>query len=306
MGRLKVVEFIENKQFDGWPYENSKYFLTGEYKLHYRIDVPKGREKGKMFMIHGFGCDTTFYDELVIEYVSKGIRCVRVDLPDFGYSTRELKGIDYVNQVDMLIELMDYLDSKERKPDKWIVVGHSMGGSVTLDIATRGTEKYKALMLYAPMFMVNMPPTFSKIFLSNTMGKMLETVFKYVLPYDAVVKFIILIATMNPCYVKNYDISKASTPFKIQDTAKGLCYMSAHASHPSYESVGKIDIPILLVWGGLDLFVPPFKVIKLSKALPAETVIHTIRRAGHCLVQDRAKKCAKYGIAFLKTNKLYR
>ena len=53
---------------DGAPYANSHYFADGEYQIHYRIDPARGKEKAKMFMIHGFGCDTTFFDELVERY----------------------------------------------------------------------------------------------------------------------------------------------------------------------------------------------------------------------------------------------
>lgn len=86
---LKVIVPAELDQRDGHPFENSKYFTYGDYKIHYRVDEAHGKEKGKMFMIHGFGCATTFYDELCDEYVRRGMRCVRVDLPDFGFSTRE-------------------------------------------------------------------------------------------------------------------------------------------------------------------------------------------------------------------------
>lgn len=302
---LKTIEFVENKQTKGWPYANSEYFTHGDYKLHYRIDASKGSEKGKMFMIHGFGCDTTFYDEMVVEYTKKGMRCVRVDLPDFGYSTREVKGINYVDRVDMLIELMEYLDKQEKNPDKWIVVGHSMGGSVTLDIADRDLPNIKAFMLYAPMFMYNVPPFMSKMFQMKWMGAMMDTALKYVMPYDVLVKAVLLIATMSPRYIASYDASKAANPLKLKDTGKGLCYMSSKASHPAYEDMNKIKQPVLLVWGGLDLFVPKSKVNKLSESLPQSTEIYTIPLAGHCVLQNFAKKCAKYGVDFLKNNKMY-
>ena len=302
---LKTIEFVENKQVAGWPYQNSEYLAYEEYKIHYRIDLPKGKEKGKMFMIHGFGCDTTFYDELAADYTAKGMRCVRVDLPDFGYSTREVKGIKYVNRVDMLVALMDYLDSKETNPDKWIVVGHSMGGSVTLDIADLDLPKVKAYMLYAPMFMFNVPPIMSKMFQMKWMGAMMDTALKYVMPYDALVKVVLLIATMSPRYIAHYDVSLAANPLKLKDTGKGLCYMSSKASHPDYADMKKIKAPVLLVWGGLDLFVPKSKVKKLTESLPDSTEVYTVPLAGHCVVQNFHKKCCNYGIGFLKNNKMY-
>lgn len=304
--KLKIVNPVELKQVDGQPFSNSKYFTYGDYKIHYRIDEPRGKAKGKMFMIHGFGCSTTFYDELVDEYLAKGLKCVRVDLADFGYSTREYKGINYVPRVEYLFALIDELDSQEKKPGKWIVVGHSMGGSVALDLANTSTEKFSSAMLYAPMFMFNVTPMLEKVFMLKPMAAVMNTALKYVIGYDSLVRIVLDIATADISYMKKFEIWKAADPFKIKDTGTGLCFMSAHASHPDYEEVGNIDIPILLVWGGLDLFVPINKVIKLSNSLPQDkTEIHRVWRGGHCLVQDFAPQCAKFGIKFLKKNGLY-
>ena len=303
---LKVVEPVEMNQVDGNPYANSKYFTYGDYKIHYRIDEPNNKKvKGKMFMIHGFGCNTCFYDELVEEYVKKGFKCVRMDLPDFGYSTRETKNINYVPRSKILMALMDDLDKGETKPEKWIVVGHSMGGSVTLELADISTEKMSAILLYAPMFMVDVPPVMQKVFMSKPMCGIMNTALKYVIGYDSLVRLVLTVATSNPFYMKNFEIWKAADALKIKNTGTGLCFMSAHSSHAAYEDMNKINVPILLVWGGLDLFIPFTRVMKLEQSLPESTEVHRIMVGGHCLVQDHAPKCAKYGVNFLKKHGLY-
>ena len=240
MGFLKILKFTENKQTTGWPFKNSEYFDYGDYRLHYRTDPAKGKEKGKMFMIHGFGCNTTFYDELVERYTKAGFRCVRVDLPDFGFSTRETKGIKYVPRLELLLALIDHIDSKEKHPGKWIIVGHSMGGSVTLDIANTDYDKASAYLLYAPMFMFIVPGIMSKMFQMKWMGAMMDTALKYVMPYDALVKLVLLFATSSPRYIAKYDVSLAADSLKLKDTGKGLCYMSSKASHPEYDDMKKI------------------------------------------------------------------
>lgn len=303
---IKKVEWLKIPDVDGKPFENSHYFHYKDYTIHYQVDEAKTRkEKGKMFMIHGFGCNTTFYDEIVEEYTKKGFRCVRVDLPDFGYSTRETADVEYVPRVEILTALREELDKKEKKPGKWIVVGHSMGGSVSLDLADADTSWMSSIMLYAPMFMFNVPPVLTKMFKAKWMSAMMNTALKYVLPYDVLVKAVLIIATSNPFYIKNYEVWKAVDGLKVEETGTGLCYMSARASHPAYENMYKIDVPVLLVWGGLDLFVPINKVMQLSKSLPSGTEIHRVWTGGHCLIQDHAPKCAKFGVNFLKKNGLY-
>ncbi|MBP5273194.1 MAG: alpha/beta hydrolase [Clostridia bacterium] len=145
---------------DGQPFANSRYFASGDYHLHYRVDPAKGTEKAKMFMVHGFGCNTTFFDELVELYTAAGIRCVRADLPDFGFSTREWKGMKFVPQVQLLFELMDALDTDK---SGWILLGHSMGGSVALELANEDDSRFNAIILNAPLLMFNVPPWLSKL-----------------------------------------------------------------------------------------------------------------------------------------------
>ena len=47
------------------PFENSQYWVCGDYAIHYRVDKATGKEKGKVFVLHGFWMNTMFYDELV-------------------------------------------------------------------------------------------------------------------------------------------------------------------------------------------------------------------------------------------------
>ena len=70
------------------PFDNSFYYTEGEYTLHYRIFKAEN-EKAKILMVHGFGCSTSTWEPVAKELVDDGYTCVLVDLPGFGYSTRE-------------------------------------------------------------------------------------------------------------------------------------------------------------------------------------------------------------------------
>ena len=73
----------------GDPFPNSEYHEYGDYKIHYRIDPAKTvTPVAKAFLIHGFACNTRFYDEMVEHLTAAGISCLRVDLPTSG-SRRE-------------------------------------------------------------------------------------------------------------------------------------------------------------------------------------------------------------------------
>lgn len=286
---------------EGEPYANSQYYVTGDYHLHYRIDPAKGAEKAKMFMIHGFGCNTTFFDELVERYTGAGIKCVRVDLPDFGFSTRELKGIHFVPQVKMLFELMDALD-----PDKsgWILVGHSMGGSVALELANEDDSRFNAVILNAPLLMFNVPPWLGKVIMVKPMRVFMDKALAFLLPFDWAFKAAEFLMTVDPVYSWKFDAKKFIDAFSVKYTGSALCYMTSNTTAPDLKELHKIKAPCQLVTGTADLFVFPSKSQALRNALPAGFDDHKIKRGGHCFLQNRPKETSQLALDFLKKNNI--
>lgn len=285
----------------GYPFANSEYFSHGDYRLHYRIDPAKGTEKAKMFMIHGFGCDTTFFDELVEIYTKDGIKCVRVDLPDFGYSSREDKDTTYVPQTKMLYELMDKLDTDGTG---WVLLGHSMGGSVSLQMANEDAGRFNAIILNAPLLMFNVPPWLSKLIVIKPLRDVMDKALELVAPYDWLFKVIELMMTMDPLYSLKYDAAKFKAPYLIEHGGAGLCYMTSTTTCPDLSKLHSIDVPVQLVTGTADLFVFPTKSAALRAALPEGFDDHKIRFGGHCFLQNRAKETATLAEKFLKDNGL--
>ena len=298
---MAKTELIRLKFQDGDPFANSQYYKYGDYDLHYRIDPAKGKEKAKMFMIHGFGCDTTFFDELVERYTKEGTKCVRVDLPDFGYSTREDKNIHFVPQIPMLFDLMDKLDTDK---SGWILVGHSMGGSVALEMANQDFSRFNAIILNAPLLMFNVPPWLSKFIMIKPMCDIMDKALAFFGPHDWLFKVIEFTMTMDPIYSLKYDAKKFETPYIIEGCGTGLCYMTSKTTCPSLDELHKITVPLQLVTGTADLFVFPTKSAALRAALPAGFDDHKIQRGGHCFLQNRDKETAKLALDFLKNNGL--
>ena len=103
------------------PFENSEFFTSGDYTLHYRTYEPLVAVK-QVMLLHGFGLSTASFEGLAEEYVKKGFRVVLVDLPNFGYSSRENAKTNIVEREELVSALIDELGGK------WVLGGHSMGG----------------------------------------------------------------------------------------------------------------------------------------------------------------------------------
>lgn len=285
----------------GWPMENSRYYTKGDYNIHYRVDEAKGKKIAQIFMIHGFTCNTRLFDELVEIYTKNGIRCVRIDLPDFGYSTRETKETQYIPQNEMILDIMKLLD-----PDNegWIVLGHSMGGSIALELKVTTGANIKGIILNTPLLMFNVPSVLGKLVTLKPMCAMMDAVMKLVGPHDLIWAIVMYLMTFNLHYTIKMDPDRFGCTWKVKDMGTGLCYMTSHTRCPDMSLLKDIDVPVQLVTGSMDLFVMPWKKRQLLKALPDTTDFHNILNGGHCLMQDKAKKTSRFALAFLKENGL--
>ena len=118
---------------DGTPFADSRYYTCGEYSLHYRILRAEGQCKGRILMVHGFLCSTYAWRNMASQMASRGYECVLIDLPDFGYSTRETAQMQTIPREELLVSFMQSV----APTDEWILAGHSMGGGVCVNIAVR-------------------------------------------------------------------------------------------------------------------------------------------------------------------------
>ena len=72
------------------PFDNSSFYkVNDDYTLHYRVYEAKGEEKNQILLIHGFCLSTATFEGLAEIYAENGYRTILVDVPNFGYSSRE-------------------------------------------------------------------------------------------------------------------------------------------------------------------------------------------------------------------------
>jgi pimeloyl-ACP methyl ester carboxylesterase len=103
------------------------------------------RTEGKgypVILIHGFAEDGTIWQNQ-IEYLAKNYQLILPDLPGSGKSSFD----------PQLITIDDYADcikfiADEEKISSCIIIGHSMGGYITLAFAEKYPEKLKAFGLF--------------------------------------------------------------------------------------------------------------------------------------------------------------
>lgn len=279
------------------PFDNSRYWEKGDYKVHYRVDPAKGDEKAKFFILHGFWMNTMFYDELVEELTDKGFTCYRADLPSFGWSTRETKDIHYVPSKELICDMVADLDDGAG----FILYGHSMGGSVAMEVAAMDQGHVKALILNAPMFMRNSNDRQAERFTSDRIVRLLTLEANVIKRLKRPIRLFMRLMTRDRKYAKKFDTKRFTKPFEHPDAGASLGFFTGHVKKPDPKFVKKnVSVPVLYVAAEKDLFVNGRSAKQIRKALPKGHEFEKLNNAGHCFPQADAEKAAKLAIKFLK------
>jgi pimeloyl-ACP methyl ester carboxylesterase len=115
-----------------------KYVSFRKAKIRYS-DEGKGRA---IVLLHGFPENLKIWEEFSAE-LSKHFRVIAIDLPGFG----ESESIGYVHTMEMMAqcvkEVMNNLNLR-----RYIIVGHSMGGYVSLAFAELYPDNPRGLVLF--------------------------------------------------------------------------------------------------------------------------------------------------------------
>lgn len=270
------------------PFDNSYYYEEGAYTLHYRVFEAEN-EKAKVLMIHGFGCSTSTWQPIAEELVADGYTCVLVDLPGFGYSTRETEVADedYRIRENLVINLM-----KSISPiDTWHVAGHSMGGGVAMNIACLAPE-IQSLMLFCPCPIASMEGAMADMMSSKVMGVMANFIFEHLTKVTPLLRLVALMAFMDVKFTMNYDLSLFSAPLQIHNTGYSNMITSAKAMPNDFEKIAKLAMPVLLVQADKDLVLTAAMKTQVDEAFPnAEK--YTVSGGGHLCIENHDQELAE-------------
>ena len=290
---LVLAAALAAPTFAGAPFDEKKFFQTGDYSICYRVVPAQGEEIGRVFFIHGMVSSSLYWEELAALFSAAGYLCAMIDLPGFGYSTREAAHVTPMDREEIAAQLMELIAPGQ----PWIVAGHSMGGGVALNLAVDYPEKVSALLLYAPAAGGGPPGggSMTNALPAELMGRAMNLLLRPLLYMRPVVRLLAGAANADLCYGLRYDIGKIIDPLKLPGTVESLFYMRARAKSVDLEAAAALTIPILILWAVKDYVVTSQA---LSDALPqAET---QTMRGGHMFTEQYSPETFQRSIAFLR------
>ncbi len=120
-----------------------KFMSIDGNRIHY-VERGKGRP---ILFIHGLGGTQFHLTYPLFDRLEKDFHLVAIDRPGSGYSTRRSDGpVTPAEQAAFVARLVD-----EMKLDRPLVVGHSLGGAISLALALDYPDKVSGLALIAPL-----------------------------------------------------------------------------------------------------------------------------------------------------------
>ena len=103
------------------------------------------RDAPAILMIHGILSNWRIFTYALAPAMARDHRVVAIDRPGWGYSRLTGKRLDIAEQAEAIAALIDRLGL-----ERPLVVGHSMGGAVSLALALAHPDKVRGLALIAP------------------------------------------------------------------------------------------------------------------------------------------------------------
>lgn len=258
-----------------------------------------------VIFIHGFGSSNQTWDSAQTALADKDFYTVALDIPPFGLSDKS-PDLPYTRawMADLVAALMDELNIKTAS-----IVGHSMGGGITAYFAVRHPERVEKLVFVAGG--VSNPKEDDE---SNERQGPLSLIMNIdpTTPFaDAAIR-----ALITPQYFADmiadayYDatiitdeiIQQYQRPLAIENWPAGfLSYMQAQEIEPvilNDLAITVKDIPIALIWGEEDTWVPIALGEEMRAALP-QSVWITYPLVGHVPMEENSEAFNNDLLAFL-------
>lgn len=225
---------------------NSHFLQWRNAEIHY-TDAGQGTP---MLMIHGFGGNFTNFDSLS-DILDDQYRVVRVDLPGFGLSDLPEKR-DSVAELyrDFLGFMLDTLHM-----DSLYVVGNSLGGWMSWDLAATHPQRVKGLVLLG-----SAGYEIEKV--KSNIGRLdlLDNAIVHKIVDRGIPRFVSLRSARR--MLSEWEepdlnaLAKNNGIMNIEGNIHNLLSLGNSGVVPDTTKIAQIQCPTLVIWGKQDIIVP--------------------------------------------------
>lgn len=250
--------------------------------------VEEGQKGDYILFVHGLASYIPAWKKN-IESLKSNLRCVAIDLPGYGKSSKGNYDVSMDFFADVIAEFC-----RKKNIDKVILAGHSMGGQIAITTALKFPDLVTKLILIAPAGF-------------ETFNKGEKQWFRDVMTVDGV--RLTTVEQIRVNYAYNFYNMPKDAEFMIDDrihirAAKDFneyCYhitqgVNAMVDHPVFEFLPNVKQPAICLFGSQDNLIPnrylhggpTEKVAKAGAEKMSDCKVEMIDNAGHFIMFEKA------------------
>ncbi|NBG89438.1 alpha/beta fold hydrolase [Isachenkonia alkalipeptolytica] len=279
------------------PFQNSRWSKVEGIDLHYRTWLPGIIEHNPIVYIHGLGGSTFSWRYNVEPFIKEGFPVIALDLPTFGYSTRDT-GLSHSqeNRSQWVFGLLDVLETEyEFFSEGYHLVGHSMGGGVITAMALDNPEKIQTLT-YVAGAVINEPGKVQGLLSYPPFKRTISVLGEHIFFTESRLEGVLSSAygeEINQEILEGY-----LQPLRLSGTGRAWGDLVTSTTSFQEEDISHISIPTFLIWGEEDSWVPLEEGIRLKKLLQ-NSELSVIEGSGHTPMETDREEFNKRLLQFL-------
>jgi pimeloyl-ACP methyl ester carboxylesterase len=250
-------------------------------------------------LIHGWASSWQAVSPLLPQ-LSQRYRCLAIDLPGYGNSPRFADRTTIDKYADLVIELI-----KQSTEKPVVLVGHSMGGMISLTVALKAPQLVERMVLICPTisgklsYLINLTLTPFVWMERFALTRTLVTVFEPMMGITDTLLRTPLFADRSGISKEAYELIKADTRRRDQGLIRAECF-AAMRQHDLRGKITSIKTPSLVIWGMEDNVVPLRDASVVAREWP-EADLRIIPNAGHWPQFETPDITERHVRAFLST-----
>jgi pimeloyl-ACP methyl ester carboxylesterase len=227
-------------------------------------DAPGSGSLAPVVLLHGLGASATPFGPMMGRLQPHVRRLVAPDYPGHGFSG-EAAGV--VTPAALFEAMTAALDALLVEPA--VLVGNSLGGAVAMHYATSRPDLVRALVLLSPAGARFTPEEWTTFVASIDMRSRADALSFLSLVYHRVPRAARLVA---------HEIPTATMKRRaVREIIRGVSSDGVQLS----EALSRLEVPILLVWGKSERFLPRSHLGWFRENLPRHAVIEEPDGIGH-------------------------
>lgn len=233
-----------------------KFSSIGNYKLHYK---QSGTGTETVVLLHGIPTNSFLWHG-VVPFLSEAYTVIVPDLLGYGLSDRAPQDeLSLPNQAKHILKLLDNLNIQKAH-----FVGHDLGGGIVQILADKYPERVLSITIADGVCFANWP-------LPKVAAMRWPTAPEFE-PGPALIEQMIRGGVYNPEILTPQVMEAFTAPFATPTGPEELKRASLALDHHQTEDIvpdlPNLKVPVTLLWGQHDRYLPPYWGQKLQEAIP--------------------------------------